>query len=153
MSDTSGEPTEYTDQDIEDALAAAGEPVEDRVLAMGIGAFAWRTIDRELEQLLVEEAVALRSLGADDRTSHRFVGGDIVLTVNLQVTGGDTVSVDVVIDGAEPDAMTVHGPGGVLAETDRFEFGTARVADVPRGLIRVGLRSGDRTAMTAWMSC
>ncbi|MFV0259497.1 MAG: hypothetical protein ACK5PP_13755 [Acidimicrobiales bacterium] len=133
-------------------LAIEGhDDVPEHVLAAARGAYAWRTIDRELAEL---EAAASSPAGVRQATVVptgsvllRFVSGQAV--VEAELVDGAIVG-QVVPTGVTLIFDTAHGQQRV-AESDAV--GQFTVLDLPSGPTRIQLTTGDGVAVvTDWFT-
>lgn len=136
-------------------VVAQVDPPPELVLELGRAAFAMRSLDTELAQLIRDselEALAVRGTTTGPRLLSFEADG---VSVELQVAEhGRSVDVMGQVSGADPGALAVRleGPDGEVA-VDVDELGMFRATDLPAGLLRVHvLVEGERRVTTAWVT-
>jgi hypothetical protein len=130
--------------------AARAVPESMRVAARA--AFAWRTLEEELELLvlahdstLVTDAGDVRAAPSDGPRELTFRGA--ALSVELEV-GADVMG-QLVPPG--PGRVTLAGPLAVLAEADADALGCFRLPRPECGPVRLVCRTDDAAVTTGWL--
>ena len=136
-------------------VVAQVDPVPDLVLELGRAAFAMRTLDSELAELVRDselEALAVRGTATGPRLLSFEAHG---VSVELQVAGhGRSVDVMGQVSGSEPGALAVRleGADGETA-VDVDELGMFRATGLAAGRLRVHvLVDGERRVTTSWVT-
>jgi hypothetical protein len=136
-------------------IVAQVDPPPELVLELGRAAYALRTLDSELADLIRDsetEALAVRGPAAGMRLlTFEAEGLSIELQVAEHARGFDVMGQ---VGGADPAQVTVRleGPRGETA-ADVDELGMFRATDVPAGLLRVHVDvDGARRVTTSWVS-
>lgn len=136
-------------------VVAQVDPPPELVLELGRAAFAMRTLDSELAELVrdsEQEALAVRGTATGPRLLSFEADG---IGVELQVAGtGRSVDVMGQVSGAEPATLAVRlegAAGEVAAEVD--DLGMFRATDLPAGRLRVHvLVDSERRVTTSWVT-
>jgi hypothetical protein len=133
--------------------AARAVPESMRVAARA--AFAWRTVDEELELLVLLHDSALvgdaggtgdvRAAPSDGPRELTFRGA--ALSVEIEV-GGDVMGQLV---PPQPGRVTLAGTQQVFAETEADELGCFRLPRPERGPVRLVCRTDDAAVTTGWI--
>ena len=126
--------------------AALVDPVPSRLVEGAITAYAWRTVDADLAELvfdsLSESAVAVVR-GGDQPRLVTFRVGD--LTVELELSG------DRLVGRVEPAFSSVVVQQGARRVTVPADALGRFASDVVRGPLRLHIRTGQRTVVTDWI--
>jgi hypothetical protein len=131
------------------AAAASVDPVPERLVHGAITAYAWRTVDADLAELvfdsLAESAVGVVR-GGDQPRLVTFRADD--LTVELELEGDRRL-----IGRIEPAGVNEigiqQGPRTVTVPTDRL--GRFATSDLTRGALRLHIRTPQRVVVTDWI--
>ena len=130
--------------------AARAVPESMRVAARA--AFAWRTVEEELELLVLAHDSALVTDGGDVRAApsdgpRELTFRGAALSVELEV-GADVMG-QLVPPG--PGRVTLAGPLAVLAEADADALGCFRLPRPESGPVRLVCRTDDAAVTTGWL--
>jgi hypothetical protein len=136
-------------------LAAALQAVEgdvDRVAALGLGSYTWRTFDAEL---LVASLTFDSAVAAEPVTTRSQEGGARVLVFTTEPW---SVEVEVLADRlvgqfvpATAGEVRIEGEGGVLATVQADDLGFFVVEPVPRGMVRLRCTTASTPLVTDWV--
>jgi hypothetical protein len=146
---------EWTDDELLRELRGAlrEPPAGEEVIRAAQGAFAWRTVDADLEILALAGDRDLAGAG-----QVRGTGPDSPLTL---VFHGERLSVEVEIDEAGlvgqltppgPGRVTLMTPDGPQASTHVDEVGCFTLPPPPSGPIRLDCQVGADRFVTEWTS-
>lgn len=146
--------TEYTDQEIQNLLAEAlqsADPVPDHVLTAAKEAFAWRTIDTELAELVydssLEGLVGIRSSETARQVTFRAPGVEIEVMVMAEGTRR------IVGQLVPPQKATVEiHIENVVRETGTDGLGRFSFSDVPTGPVQIAVNGSEGARIvTEWV--
>jgi hypothetical protein len=159
--DETGVNHELDDTELEQQLRRVAErvdPVPPAALRAALGAFAWRTVDAELAELVFDSLVDHDKMalvrGADEGRILSFETGD--LTIEVEVTGAGPARrlIGQLVPAQRANIDVRHGGGETSVGAD--ELGRFTVAPVSAGPIslRCGTagEAGDRVVVTDWVS-
>ena len=136
------------------AAVAERDAVPERLLRDAKAAFAWRTVDQELERLTLEsdslfDDLALVRSGAGDDTSRvlSFEGSGIGLEIEItdRVVVGQVFPMSAAL-------ITIVGAAGPSIETRTDELGCFVVDRIPNGPLRVRCDTQDSSFITDWLA-
>jgi hypothetical protein len=138
-------------------LAALGDvwrevdPVPAAVLEAARGAYAWRDIDAELAELILDsrlEEAAVRSL--DGPRMLTFAADEVTVEVEVSVSAAGRDLVGQLLP-PQPATVTIrcNGPDRVVAAD---ELGRFSVAGLPAGPVSLLCRAGDVPLATSWIT-
>lgn len=138
-------------------LAALGnvwhevDPVPAAVLEAARGAYAWRDVDAELAELILDsrlEEAAVRSL--DGPRMLTFAAGEVTVEVEVSATAAGRDLVGQLLP-PQPSTVTIrcNGPDRVVAAD---ELGRFRAAGLPAGPVSLLCRAGDAPLATSWIT-
>lgn len=130
------------------------DPVPDHVLAAGRAVFSFRDPDAELMRVVELESAGLEAVRGGTPTSrlHFFEFGEVSIDLELTVTGSFCHVVGLVADtgGTAGTTVTLDTQSASFT-TVPDEDGRFEVAQVPVGMVRIGLDRGERTKVsTPW---
>ena len=135
------------------AAVAAERAVSERSRAAAHAAFSWRTVDRELDELLslshdssLTDPVLVRSATETEPRLLSFEGAEMVL--ELEVVGDDLMGVVVPERACR---VTVRSAEGSSVSVDVGETGFFSVSGVPRGTVRFEVSLGSTQLATDWL--
>ena len=135
------------------AAVAASEAVSERSRDAARAAFTWRTVDRELEELLtlahdssLVEDVLVRGAAVTEPRVLAFEGAGFALEVELT---GDAL-VGQVVPG-NSCRVVVRSAAGATAAVEVDEDGFFTMTDVPQGTVRFEVTLGDAGYATEWV--
>lgn len=133
---------------------AETDAVSDRRREAARGAFAWRSVDEELAELLhdsaLEASAAVRSSAEGPRTLSYAAAG---LTLELEIDGADVLGEVVGAEvGATGVSVALQRPGvdEVTAPVDAAGF--FRFAAVGHGSVRFVVSAGESSLTTPWVT-
>jgi len=139
-------------EELRAAVASSGA-VSEQSRDAARAAFAWRDVDRELEELLslahdssVAEDVLVRGPAGTGTRALAFEGADVGLEVEL--TGSALVGQ--VLPGRSC-RVVVRSAAGASAAVDVDEDGFFTMIDVPQGTVRFEVALGDTGYATEWV--
>lgn len=135
------------------AAVASSEAVSERSRDAARAAFTWRTVDRELEELLslahdssVNDEVLVRGPAATDSRALAFEGAGLGLEVEL--TGDELVGQ--IVPGRSC-RVVLRSATGAAAAVDVEEDGFFTMTDVPQGTVRFEVALGQGGYATEWV--
>jgi hypothetical protein len=135
------------EQDLRVAAALA-DPVPVRLVEGAITAYAWRTVDADLAELVFDslsESAVAAVRGGDQPRVLTFRTAD--LTVELELSGSSRL-----VGRVEPPVHQVdiqQGARTVPVPVDGL--GRFATSDLTRGALRLHIRTGQRTVVTDWI--
>ena len=146
---------EWTDDELLQELRAAlqEEPVAESVIRAAQSAFAWRTVDAELELLSLDTS--------DELTAGALVRGDGPAEQRTLAFRGERLSVDIEIDGAgivgqltppRPGQVTLVTAQGPQATVQADEVGCFIFPPPAPGPVRLDCRLGADHFVTEWVT-
>ncbi|MGE5291374.1 MAG: hypothetical protein ACM3ML_30075 [Micromonosporaceae bacterium] len=146
-------------------IAARLEPVPPALLQAAFDAFAWRTVDTELAELVFDslldqdEDALVRSAGEERLLS--FETGDLIIEVEVTGTGSSRRLMGQFVPPRQA-SIDIRHVGGDTTSVDTDELGRFTVPAVPAGLISIRYgtageageagASGAHTVVTDWVS-
>jgi hypothetical protein len=119
--------------------AARFDPLPPALLDAAVGAFAWRTIDAELAELVFDsltdhdEASLVR--GAQPGRLLSFQSGDLAIEVEVTGTGASRRLTGQLMPPQQASVQIRHGPDVITVEAD--ELGRFGAGSLHRGPIRL----------------
>ncbi|RZU54506.1 hypothetical protein EV385_6457 [Krasilnikovia cinnamomea] len=139
-------------QDLAAALRTA-QPLTPALQRAGEAAFAWRTIDEELElaslvfdSVLEPELAAVRGPDVENYRTVLFEGR----SVSVQVERSGDVVVGQVMP-PQPGKLSVEGANGHMASVDVDELGCFSLDELPAEPIRLRWEADATRLVTGWM--
>jgi len=135
------------------ASVAERDAVPERLLRDAKAAFAWRTVDQELERLTLEsdslfdEPALLRADGDSASRALSFEGSGIGLEIeiNERMVVGQVFPMRAAL-------ITIVGAAGPSIETRTDELGCFVVDRIPNGPLRVRCDTQDSSFITDWLA-
>jgi hypothetical protein len=128
--------------------AALVDPVPSRLVEGAITAYAWRTVDADLAELVFDslsESAVTAVRGGDQPRLVTFRTQD--LTVELELSS------DRLVGRVEPASLSSidvqQGARTVAVPADAL--GRFATSDLVRGALRLRIRTGERTVVTDWI--
>ena len=129
--------------------AAQVDPVPERLVQGAITAYAWRTVDADLAELvfdsLAESAVGVLR-GGDQPRLVTFRTADLTVELELQ---GDQRLVGRVEPAGPSEVGIQQGPRTVTVRAD--QLGRFATSDLRRGALRLHIRTPQRAVVTDWI--
>ncbi len=135
------------------AAVAEADAVPERLLRDAKAAFAWRTVDQDLERLTLEsdslfdEPALLRADGDNASRALSFEGSGIGLEIEIN----DRMVVGQVFP-MRAALITIVGAAGPSIETRTDELGCFVVDRIPNGPLRVRCDTQDSSFITDWLA-
>lgn len=141
-------------QDLAEALASPGA-VSQRALESARAAWAWRSIDAELELASLRDdsaddpadAVLVRDMSPDAPRTIAFHGEH--LSVEFEVTAAGLVGQ---LIPPQSGQIALSTPSGEHAETTADEAGCFLLPPPPPGPVRLTCRTGGASVVTDWVT-
>lgn len=129
------------------AAQTALDPVPDAVLAGARGAFAWRTIDAELAELVEDSALdALAGVRGTGPRLLTFEAGSATVVVQVTDEGRSHRLLGQLVQPQPADIEVRHATGTVTVRAD--DLGRFAVDTVPSGPVRLACRFAGSPAQT-----
>ncbi len=136
------------------AMALRVPPVDERILHAARGAFAWRTVDADLDRAALfydsalEVAGGVRGQPSGAPRTLAFQGERLGVELELSDGGG----IEGQLIPAQPGEVTLVTPDGQRVTVAADEVGCFSFPTLPRGPVRLQCRSDGGRCTTEWVS-